>query len=108
MKLNMDSFEEIINDFLTENEVHMLLTMPKGTQDVTVQDNTALGAVVHFFFILKAIAPICKAMREQMGIEPDSEDWAKVVDTMLAMVRREILPGHEGEVTHDSHMGADA
>ena len=47
-------------------------------------------------------------MREQMGIEPDSEDWAKVVDTMLAMVRREILPGHEGEVTHDSHMGADA
>ncbi len=96
MKLNMDSFEEIINDFLTENEVHMLLTMPKGTQDVTVQSNTALGSVVHFFFILKAITPICKAIQEQMGIEPDSEDWARVLDTMLTMVRREILPGKDG------------
>lgn len=96
MNLNMDTFQEIIDNFLTENEVHMLLTMPVGTQEVTVQDNTSLGPVVQFFFILNAIASVCKAMQEQIGIDPDSEDWAKVVDTMLSMVRRDILPREDG------------
>ncbi len=92
MKLDMDSFGGIIEGFLTENEVHMLLTMPKGTQDVTVQDNTNCGAVMQFYFILAATVSICKAMQEQIGIDPHSEDWEKVVDTMLDMVRKEILP----------------
>ena len=96
MKLDMNKFEEIINDFLTKNEVHMLLTMPEGTQEVSVQDNTSLGPVVQFFFILNAIVSVCKAMQEQIGIDPDSEDWAKVVDTMLSMVRRDILPREDG------------
>lgn len=94
--MNMDTFQEIIDNFLTENEVHMLLTMPEGTQEVTVQDNTSLGPVVQFFFILNAIASVCKAMQEQIGIDLDSEDWTKIVDTMLSMVRRDILPREDG------------
>lgn len=93
MKLDMDTFAEIINEFLTENEVRMLLTMPKGTQDVTVEDNTTLGPVLHFFFILNAVKPICKAMQEQMGLDRDSAEWVKVVDTLFGMVRGELLPG---------------
>lgn len=92
MKLNMDTFGGIIDDFLTENDGHMLLTMPEGTQDVTVRDNTELGPVVQFYFILAAIVPICKAMQEQMGIDARSVDWEKVADAMLGMVRKEILP----------------
>lgn len=97
MKLNMDTFGEIIDDFLTKNEVYMLLTMPEGTQDVTVRDNTELGPVGQFYFILAAIVPICKAMQEQMGIGAHSADWEKVADAMLGMVRREILPEKQEE-----------
>lgn len=39
-ELNLDSFGEIIDRFLMDNEVQMLLTLPKGTLDVQVQDNT--------------------------------------------------------------------
>lgn len=92
MKLDMNKFSEIINDFLTENEVHMLLTMPKGTQDVMVQDNTDCGPVMQFYFILAAVVSVCKAMRELLGIDANSEEWENTVDTMLDMVRKEILP----------------
>lgn len=97
MKMNMDTFGEIIDDFLTKNEVHMLLTMPEGTQDVTVRDDTRLGPVGQFYFILAAIVPICKAMQEQAGIDPDSKDWETVADAMLGMVRREIVPEKQEE-----------
>ncbi len=42
--------------------------------------------------MLNVIKPICGAMRELMGIDPDSAEWAQVVDTLLDLVRRELLP----------------
>ena len=44
-KFDLDSFGEIIDQFLKENEVKMLLTLPEGTLDVQVMDNT--GLVLH-------------------------------------------------------------
>lgn len=92
MKLDLDKFGEIIDDFLTKAEVQMLITMPEGTQDANVQDNTGLGPVGQFYIMLNVIKPICRAMRELMGIDPDSAEWAQVVDTLLDLVRRELLP----------------
>lgn len=95
MKLDLDKFGEIIDDFLTKNEVQMLITMPEGTQDAKVQDNTGLGPVGQFYFMLSIIGPIFVAMQEQMDIDPDSAEWAQVVDTLLDLVRRELLPEEE-------------
>lgn len=92
MKLDMDKFNEIMDDFLTANEVCLLLTMPEGTQKVSVEDNTGLGPVLHFFFLLNATESICNAMQKQMGFDRESEKWRKVVDTLLGMIRAELLP----------------
>lgn len=93
-ELNLDSFGEIIDRFLMDNEVQMLLTLPKGTIDVQVQDNTGLGSTVQFYILLNAIKPICDAMLKDMGIERKSAEWEKVVDTLLGMIKDEIMEGY--------------
>lgn len=92
-ELNLDSFGEIIDRFLMDNEVQMLLTLPKGTIDVQVQDNTGLGSTVQFYILLNAIEPICDAMRKGMGIDRKSAEWEKVVDTLLGMIKDEMIGG---------------
>ena len=44
-KLNIETFGKIIDQFLTENEVNMLITLPKGSLDAQIQENIKLGSV---------------------------------------------------------------
>lgn len=96
-KFDLDSFGEIIDQFLKDNEVNMLITLPEGTLDAQVQDNTGLGSVVQFYILLNSIKPICDAMRQKMGIDETSPEWAKVVDTLLGMVKDEVIGGGADE-----------
>ena len=92
-KLTLDSFGEIMDQFLKDNKVCMLLTLPEGTQDVQVEDNVHLGSVVQFYILLNGIIPICSAMLKDMGIDRKSAEWEKVVDTLLGMIKDEIMGG---------------
>lgn len=95
-KLDLESFGEIVDLFLKENEIQMLLTLPKGTVEVQVEDNVKMGSVVQFYILLNSIKPICAAMQEEMGIDSESPEWEQVVDTLLGMVKAEITD-KEGE-----------
>lgn len=92
-KLTLDSFWEIMYQFLRDNEVCMLLTLPEGTLDVQVQDNVNFGSVVRFYILLKAIKPICDAVLQDMGIDRKSTEWEEVADTLLGMIKGEIMGG---------------
>lgn len=92
-ELNLDSFGEIIDRFLMDNEVQMLLTLPKITLDVQVQDNTGLGSIVQFYILLNAIKPICDAVLKDIGIDRKSTEWEEVADTLLGMIKDEIMGG---------------
>lgn len=94
-KLDLDSFGDIVDKFLEENEVKMLLTLPKGTQTVQVEDNVNLGPTVQFFILLNSITTICKELRTLIGIDTASPEWEHTVNVMLAMVKREILTEDE-------------
>lgn len=93
-KLTLDTFGEIMDQFLKDNEVCMLLTLPEGTLDVQVQDNVHLGSIVQFYILLNAIKPICDAMLKDMGIDRKSTEWEKVVDTLLGMIKDEMMEGY--------------
>lgn len=90
-KLDLDSFGELIDDFLKDNVIHMLLTIPEGTLDVQVQDNTGMGAVVQFYILLNSIKTVSDAMLEQMKIDDTSQEWRNVVDSLLGLVRNELI-----------------
>ena len=44
-ELNIEAFGGIIDQLLTENEVNMLITLPKGSLDVQIQENIKLGNI---------------------------------------------------------------
>ena len=90
-KIDLDSFGEIIDRILEENEFQMLLTMPKGTQDVQIKDNMGLGPTVQFYAMLKGIETIIKTMQEDLGLDTAAPGWEQTVDTLLAMVKADIL-----------------
>lgn len=94
--LDLDQFTEIMDQFLERHEVKMLLAMPAGTQEVVVEDNVGLGAVVHFFILLNAINPILTKLFNLMDIDRDSAEWERTVDTMLGMVKAELMGRETG------------
>lgn len=85
--MNLEKFSEIIEGFLKENTVQMILTMPEGTLNVEVEDNTKLGSIVQFYILLNSIKPICRAMRKDMEVYKTSTEWKKVTDTLLDMIK---------------------
>ncbi len=98
-ELTLDKFGEIIDDFLTKNYIQMLVEMPKGTQNVTIIDNTEAGPVIHFYILLKALPAVFKKLAEMIDINP-AEDF---IDTTLGMVKSEIL-----EVLKDETVGEES
>ena len=90
-KLDLDSLGEIVDKFLLDNEVKMLLTIPEGSLVPEVRDSIGFGSVVQFYILLNSIEPICAAMRNDMGIDGKSPEWESVVDELLAMVKSEML-----------------
>lgn len=83
-----------MDQFLKDNEICMLLTIPEGTLDVQVQDNVHLGSIVQFYILLNAITPICDAVLKDMGIDRKSTEWEEVADTLLGMIKDEIMEGY--------------
>ena len=82
-KLDLDSFGDMVDKFLEENEIEMLLTMPKGTLAVQVKDNTMLGATIQLYIMLQGITPICKEMQNQLGIDAMSPERKELVCSIL-------------------------
>lgn len=91
MACDADTFTEIIDDFLTENHVQMLIDMPEGTQEVTVEDNSQLGPVAQFYILLKALPAVFSNFRELI----DGAQEENFVDGTLRMVKNAILGEEE-------------
>ena len=92
--LNLDTFGEIMDEFIKQNEIHMLLTIPEGSMEVKVQDNVNAGGVMQFYIALSAISHIAMTMKEDMkrvDLELDENKWEDVVDSLLSLLKLELM-----------------
>lgn len=92
--LNLDTFGEIMDDFIKENEINMLLTIPAGSTEVQVEDNVHAGGVMQFYIVLNAISGVVKTMKEDMkrgGLELDEDKWENVVESLLGLLRTDLM-----------------
>ena len=96
-ELDLDTFGGIIDQFLTENEINMLITLPKGSLDVQIQENIKLGSVIRFYIFLNCIKPITDEFAKEVGINKKSAEWDGIVNTLLAMIKEEMLKGDANE-----------
>ena len=85
-KLTIEKFGEIMDDFLRENEINMLITLPEGSIEPRIQDNTGMGCVVQFYILLSALPPVFKGIFEMVESENES-----LIDGMLELVKNELM-----------------
>lgn len=90
-KMDLEACVESINRLLEENEFQVLLTMPKETQEVQIEDNMGLGPAIQFYAVLKGIKTIIKTMQTELGLDTAAPGWERTVDALLAMVKADIL-----------------
>ena len=88
-KLDLDSFGEIMDKFILENEVGMSIIMPEGTIEPEIQDNTGMGPVMQFYILLNALVAVVKNVTDLMGIEKDARE--DLFDGILDLVKRDIM-----------------
>lgn len=88
-KLDLDSFGEIMDKFILENEVGMSIIMPEGTIEPEIQDNTGAGPVMQLYILLNALVAVVKNVTDLMGIEKDARE--DLVDGILDLVKKDIM-----------------
>ena len=88
-KLDLDSFGEIMDKFILENEVGMSIIMPEGTIEPEIQDNTGMGPVMQFYIVLNALSRIVTETMDLMGIDKDARE--DLVDGILDLVKRDVM-----------------
>ena len=95
--MDLDKFGEIIDNFLKENRVQMLIEIPEGTLKPIVKDNIGAGAVMKLYFLLKAISAVGKELKKEMEYD-NTGDWEYVVDEILKLVKAELVEEKQDEV----------
>ena len=95
--LNLDAFGEIMDEFLKENKIQMLITLPEGSETPEIESNTGLGPVVHFYILLKTLTAVVKETVDVMSIDAGSPEWEHTVDVMLYLVKQDIMDSKSEE-----------
>lgn len=88
--MDLDKFGEIIDNFLKDNNISMLIEVPEGTLDPVIKDNTGMGPVIKFYILLIALKAIGKQLRSDMGIALQ-EEWEGAIDGILKLVKKDLM-----------------
>ncbi|MBQ1772277.1 MAG: hypothetical protein II000_10110 [Clostridia bacterium] len=80
--LDLDTFGEIIDDFIHKNEVGLMVLKEANSDDWEVT-GVGMGAVMDFFIFLNALEPIYLAMLEQMEGRIDAEKLAESLSDLM-------------------------
>lgn len=94
MALDLETFGEIMDDFIRDNDVKMLIELPKGTEEATVTCTDV--STIDFFVLLAAIRPVFVRVIGDMG-GPEAIDAEGVLDGMWEIIRGECLESLKGE-----------
>lgn len=98
--MNLDAFGEIMDKFIKESEIQMLITLPEGSVDTEVRDNINAGGVIQFYIMLNAFPSVAKRMKEDMkraDLELDESKWEDVVDALLELLKKDLMEEEYGE-----------
>ena len=90
MNMDIDSFGEIMHKFLKENDIKMLIEMPKGTLKAEVRNNCEMPGVVDLYILLNALPSVFETVFDQ--IENDNKtNQRDIVHAMMKMVENELI-----------------
>ena len=87
-ELNIDTFGEIMDEFIKKNMVQMLITLPEGTLEPVLEDNTGCGVAVQFYILLAAMGTAVEELIS-LGLDPDQKE--SFIDGCLGLVKESLM-----------------
>ena len=84
--MDIERFGEIMDKFLKDSKVAMLVKMPEGTLDVEIEDNTGLGPTIQLYILFQALSKALIDTCNQMGGLKTDE----FIDSMMEVVKDEV------------------
>lgn len=89
--LDLDTFGEIMDDFIHKNKVGLMVLKEADSDDWEVT-GVGMGAVMDFYIFLNALEPIFVTMLEQMKGEIEVE---KLAESMSELLKRYMIAAAE-------------
>lgn len=80
--LDLDTFGEIMDDFIHKNKVGLMVLKEADSDDWEVT-GVGMGAVMDFYIFLNALEPIFLEMLEQMKGRIDAEKLAESLSDLM-------------------------
>lgn len=93
-RLTIEKFGKIVDDFLNDNHIQMIIEMKEGTRKAIIEDNTDMGSVIQFYILMHGMAQCMDRMMDDMEIEKEGK--LEMVDGILEILKNELL-SEEGE-----------
>ena len=90
-KLNLDTFGDIVDEFITKNDCKMLIEFPAGESSPRISDNIGIGPVGSLYFCLKAITPTFQDLCKGLGLSLDSSEREQLADAICSLIKAELL-----------------
>ena len=92
--LTIEKFGKIVDDFLNDNHIQMIIEMEEGTRKAIIEDNTGMGSVIQFYILMHGMAQCMDIMMDDMEIEKEGKP--EMVDGILEILKNKLL-SEEGE-----------
>lgn len=89
--MDIDKFGEVIDGFLKDNHIQMLIDIPEGTLEPEIKDNADMGGVIRFYIMLHALKASFEYLLKDMEGMLDPEKKEDMIDGMLKMVKGELM-----------------
>lgn len=90
MGLNLDTFGVLMDQFIHENEISLLVSKEAMTDDWRVRDNTGCGPVMQFYILLNALSVVLTDMLRILEMDMGIEDF---IGGLLRLVKEDVLNG---------------
>ena len=87
-ELTIETFGEIMDDFLKTNHIRVMIDIPEGTNDPEIRDNTGLGVAVWVYILMAAMVTVIGELDKKVLDHDKREDF---IDACLAMVKDELM-----------------
>lgn len=86
---DLDTFGEMMDRFLFENEVVLQVRLPENSEEAKVVDNVGAGATMQFYIVTKALARVIGNMEKDFEII-GGVDIDRMLDEILELVKRDV------------------
>lgn len=88
-EMNLETFGEIMDKFIEDYNIQLVVEIPEGSSEPSVIDNTGLGSVMQFYILLSAMEKVIPEVLRMADTDPDK--YEQLIDSILELMKEDIM-----------------